>query len=99
MHFYNWCTHASFEKKKVRILIKFDSYHERERKTEENANSVYNVHLLAKLCNIFDEAFLLKSVYKIGSPFLRMLHKKFGFDWHSGFVLVVISFFQTSFCV
>ena len=38
-------------------------YHERECKNEENANFVQRVYLLAKLCNIFDEAFLLTSVY------------------------------------
>ena len=37
-------------------------YHERERKNEENANFVHIIYLLAKLCNIFDEAFLLTSV-------------------------------------
>ena len=34
-------------------------YHERERTNEENANFVHSVYLLAKLCNIFDEAFLI----------------------------------------
>ena len=38
-------------------------YHERERKIKENANSVYIVYLLTKLRIIFDEAFLLTSVY------------------------------------
>ena len=38
-------------------------YHERERKNKENTNFVHIVHLLAKLCNIFHEAFLLTSVY------------------------------------
>ena len=38
-------------------------YHERERNNKENANFVHIVHLLAKLFNIFDEAFLLTSVY------------------------------------
>ena len=32
-------------------------YHERERKTKENADFVHIVYLLAKLFNIFDEAF------------------------------------------
>ena len=31
-------------------------YHERERKNKENANFVHIVNLLAKLCNIFDDA-------------------------------------------
>ena len=34
-------------------------YHERERKNKENANFVYIVYLLTKLCNIFDEAFFI----------------------------------------
>ena len=34
-------------------------YHERERKNKENANFVLIVYLLAKLCNIFDEAFFI----------------------------------------
>ena len=34
-------------------------YHERECKNEENANFVHSVYLLAKLCNIFDEAFFI----------------------------------------
>ena len=38
-------------------------YHERARKNKENANCVLIVYLLAKLCNIFNEAFLLTSVY------------------------------------
>ena len=38
-------------------------YHEREGKNKENASFVNIVYLLAKLCNIFDEAFLLTSVY------------------------------------
>ena len=38
-------------------------YHERERKNKENANFVYIVYLLTKLCNIFDDAFLLTSIY------------------------------------
>ena len=39
-------------------------HHERESKNEENANFVHIVYLnlLAKLCNIFDEAFLWTSV-------------------------------------
>ena len=40
-------------------------YHERECKNKENANFVYIVSLLTKLCNIFDVAFLLTSVYKL----------------------------------
>ena len=39
-------------------------YHENERKNKENANFVYIVYLLAKLCNIFDEAFFIDvSIY------------------------------------
>ena len=34
-------------------------YHERERKKEENANFVHIVYLLAKFCNIFDEAIFI----------------------------------------
>ena len=34
-------------------------YHEREGKNKEHANFVYIVYLLAKLCNIFDEAFFI----------------------------------------
>ena len=33
--------------------------HETERKNEKNANFVYIVYLLAKLCNIFGEAFFI----------------------------------------
>ena len=39
--------------------IRFMLYHERERKNKENANFVLFVYLLAKLCDIFDEAFLI----------------------------------------
>ena len=44
--------------------------HERERKNKENANFVHIEYLLAKLCNIFDEAFfidvsILSSAYNI----------------------------------
>ena len=38
-------------------------YHERDAYSKENANFIHIVYLLAKLCNIFDEAFLLTSVY------------------------------------
>ena len=38
-------------------------YHERERKNTGNASFVLIIYLLAKLCNIFDEAFLFTSVY------------------------------------
>ena len=38
-------------------------YHDREHKNKENVNFVHILYLLAKLCNIFDEAFLLTSVY------------------------------------
>ena len=38
-------------------------YHERERKNKENVNFVYIVYILTKLWKIFDEAFLLTSVY------------------------------------
>ena len=34
-------------------------YHERERKNKEDANFVYIVYVLAKLCNIFDDAFFI----------------------------------------
>ena len=34
-------------------------YHEREVKNKENASFVHIVYLLAKLCNIFDEAFFI----------------------------------------
>ena len=34
-------------------------YHEREGKSKENASFVHIVYLLAKLCNIFDEAFFI----------------------------------------
>ena len=34
-------------------------YHEREGKNKENANFVHFVYLLARLCNIFDEAFFI----------------------------------------
>ena len=41
-------------------------YHENERKNKENANFVYILYLLAKLCNIFDEAFFIDvSICKI----------------------------------
>ena len=34
-------------------------YHEMESKNKENGNFVHIVYLLAKLCNIFDEAFFI----------------------------------------
>ena len=43
--------------------IRFMLYHERERENKKNANFLYIVYLLTKLMNIFDEAFLLTSVY------------------------------------
>ena len=50
-------------------------YHETESKNEENANLVHIVYLLAKLCNIFDEAFFIDvkiySVTKITGRFGR----------------------------
>ena len=54
--------HASFEKRAYINQIRFMLYHERERTNEKNAKSVHIVYLLVKLCNIFDEAFLLTSV-------------------------------------
>ena len=40
-------------------------YHEKERKNKINANFVYIVYLLTKLCNIFDEAFFIDvSIYR-----------------------------------
>ena len=39
--------------------IRFMLYHERERKNKINANFVYIVYLLTRLCNIFDEAFFI----------------------------------------
>ena len=39
--------------------IRFMLYHERERESKKNANFVYIVYLLTKLCNIFDEAFFI----------------------------------------
>ena len=39
--------------------IRFTLYHEKERKNKINANFVYIVYLLTKLCNIFDEAFFI----------------------------------------
>ena len=39
--------------------IRFMLYHERERENKKNANFVYIVYLLTKLCNIFDEAFFI----------------------------------------
>ena len=41
---------------KMRILIKFGLC---EGKKRENANFIHIVYLLAKLCNIFDEAFFI----------------------------------------
>ena len=42
------------------MLTKFGlCYTIRERKNKENANFVHIVYLLAKLCNIFDEAFFI----------------------------------------
>ena len=39
-------------------------YHEREGKNKENASFVHIVYLLAKLCNISDEAFFIDvSIY------------------------------------
>ena len=37
-------------------------YHERERENKANANVVQIVYLLAKLCNILDEAFFFIDV-------------------------------------
>ena len=39
--------------------IQFMLYHEKEGKNKENANSFHIVYFLAKLCNIFDEAFFI----------------------------------------
>ena len=39
-------------------------YHEREGKNKDDTNFVYIVYRLAKLCNIFDEAFFIDvSIY------------------------------------
>ena len=38
---------------------RFMQHHERECKNKENENFVYIVYLLAKLCNILDEAFFI----------------------------------------
>ena len=48
-------------------------YHEREGKSKVNANFVHIVHLLVKLCNIFDEAFFIDVSILESS----MLHAKF----------------------
>ena len=48
-----------FEKTVHLNQIRLMLYHERERNNEENANFVYIVYLLTKLCNIFDEAFFI----------------------------------------
>ena len=46
-------------------------YHDREGKNKENANSVYIVYLLAKLRNIFDEAFFIEvSIFKLVPSYL-----------------------------
>ena len=55
-------------------------YHERERKTEENANFVHIIYLLAKLCNISDDAFLLTSVY-ITDTMIKFKHYLFYFNF------------------
>ena len=54
-------------------------YHERERKNKENTNFVLIVYLLAKLCNIFDEAFFIDvSIYKMDvKASLWCLHEQF----------------------
>ena len=44
-------------------------YHERECKNKENANFVYIVYLLTKLCNIFGEAFFIDISIITMSPF------------------------------
>ena len=49
-------------------------------KAEDNANFVYIIHLLAKLCNIFDEAFLLTSVYMIDTM-IKFKHYLFYFNY------------------
>ena len=51
-------THV-FEKSAHFNQIRYMLYHKRERKNEENENFVLIVYLLAKLCNIFDEAFFI----------------------------------------
>ena len=46
-------------------------YHERERKNKEDANFVYIVYVLAKLCNIFDDAFFIDippHKYQLSNP-------------------------------
>ena len=44
--------------------IQFMLYHERDGKKQENASFVHIVYLLAKLCNICDEAFFIDvSIY------------------------------------
>ena len=49
--------------RKVRMLTKFGlCYTMRERKNKENGNFVLIVYLLAKLCNIFDDAALFIDV-------------------------------------
>ena len=55
------CIHASFEKSVHLKQIQFMLYHESERKNKENANFVHIIylHVLAKLCNIFVEAFFI----------------------------------------
>ena len=58
--------HASFEKSAQLNQIRFMLYHERERKNKENAIFIHIVYLLAKLCNIFGEAFFIDvSIYSI----------------------------------
>ena len=55
--------------RKMRILTKFLlCYTMRECKNEENANFAQSVYLLVNLCNIFDEAFLVTSVYNLNIP-------------------------------
>ena len=45
------------------LNFKMLQYHKREHKSNKNANFVLIVYLLARLCNIFDDAFLLTSVH------------------------------------
>ena len=49
-------------------------YHETEGKNKDDANSVHFVYRLAKLCNIFDEAFFIDV-----SITSNNLHLKFNF--------------------
>ena len=58
-------------------------YHEREGKKKENANFVHIVYLLAKLCNIFNEAFFIDVSICVYNSYEHRIISCSGFCRHS----------------